>query len=103
MTLLNGRALKTFFSFSSYAGKINIKHQFHPTSAILIKTFNSLPTDWDRASNQNGESDLIQLITEGKLRQVSGPAQYNNESVTSIALTWILKKNYEWCKAKLTK
>ena len=48
----------------------------------LYLTFNSLPTifnsgeqDWDRASFQIGVSGLIQLLTEGRLRHASGPAQ----------------------------
>ena len=32
--------------------------------------------DWDRASFQIGVSDLIQLLTEGRLRHACGPAQY---------------------------
>ena len=69
----------------------SIKHQFHSTSTISIKTFNSLPTflilgdqDWDRASFQIGESDLILLIMEGRLRHASVPAHYNIKSVTFI-------------------
>ena len=38
--------------------------------------------DWDRASFQIGVSDLILLITEGRLRHASVPAHYNIKSVT---------------------
>ena len=70
--------------------RTNIKHQFYSTSTILIKTFNSPPTlilgdqDYDRASYQIGISDLIHLITEGRLKHVSGSAQ--NFSKTSTLL-----------------
>ena len=40
--------------------------------------------DWDGASFQIGVSDLIQLITEGRLGHAIGPAQHNSESVTYI-------------------
>ena len=47
------------------------------------REFNQLVYDWHRASFQTEVSDLIQLITEGRLRHhASGPADYYTESVT---------------------
>ena len=44
-----------------------------------------------KPNKQNGGkprlvSDLIQLVTEGRLRHASGPAQYNSKSITLICV-----------------
>ena len=79
----------TSFSSISYCSNSEYWAQKHVQSGNI--QFNSLPTflilgeqDWDRASFQIKVSDLILLISEGRLRHASGPAHYNIESVTYI-------------------
>ena len=49
--------------------------------------------DWDRASFQIGESDLIKLTTEGRPWHASGSAHYNIKSVTYIDLSKSFKNS----------
>ena len=74
-----------FFQYLPSSGLFDSKYSqtcSHSINASLILG----EQDWDRASFQIGVSDLIQLITEGRLRHTSGPARYNSESVTLIGI-----------------
>ena len=88
---MNTTIYVTSFSSISYCRNSDYKTSISFNIDDLNKTINSLPTSlilgeqvWDRASFQIGVSDLIPLITEGRLRHASGPAQHNSESVTFI-------------------
>ena len=92
LTMFHRYLIELDCSNSSLPNWRTIKDQFHSTSTILIKTFNSLPTflilrdqDRKRASFQIWVPDLILLIMEGRLRHASGPAHYNIESVTYVS------------------
>ena len=65
-------------SISFFNKDLNKHLTLFPPSLILGEQ------DWDRARLQIGVSDLIQLITEGRFRHASGPAQCNTDSITFL-------------------
>ena len=69
-----------------YWPQTNVQNENIHSNNSLLTIFNLGEQDSDRASFQIGESDFIQLITKGRLRHASGPAQHNIKSVTYILL-----------------